>query len=814
VQEFYSKLLSSIQENLGHTPTNIFEAEANGEALRFGKNNNCWLFLSEWDFKGEKYYRAAFGDWSNFEKKYEIKSWSDSKKTSKAFDEKYKEAVGRQRDLERKKRLQKNAEMLDLYMPQWETAESVIHPYHTKKKIDVFNTKVSRNTLMVPMFDGDNFIKGFQLIYKDKTGAIKKIFPKGTIKKGLMCHLKDYWEASHIYVSEGFATGASVQNIVSDPVIAAFDAGNLMAVCEEITRVNKLCAITILADNDDAGLKKAKEVCDKHKHVKYIKPAPRGKDFNDIFVEHGLDALKTYFEKTENTPLMKCLGYEGKNYAFHSKENNKVVWLTSDQMKPPHIYRIVASKEYWESRYPGKTGVDIAEMQADLHRLNHAVGNFDVSKIRGFGVWKDQDKYVVNTGEKVYNKPLNSKYHYETDSGQKIKYGIEGNHNLDDVIEFFKGINSESKNDYVFLSAFYIQAMIFGVLNFRFFLWISGRSGAGKSTLLEWYDKILPHADNNLDSTPAGIVQFAKSNQLPIIYDEIEPENRTSVEQILDLARANSSFKDRNMTKRGSPSGNVKIFNSTLLFLLGSIQQPDLKESDRNRIILIELKEASNQSEKQFDRLCELSDLIADNFHQNWNYVYSKIDLVKKVKRYALRYFKLSGKNSRQADILSTVIGCFYLTAADSYCETTIKRIIQQADFDKSSYIEDNQENQADDAVAALLDMIVTEGDKMTVGAILSGLERQTIRPEDSEYHRQLGAYGLAYKGGGELFVSNKNSNRQKKIPAYPSLTKILKREPRLKAKDAREILVNGAYPRGVTIKLPSQTEIGQPQAK
>lgn len=811
LSHFYTTLLESMKQNLGQTPENLLACSVNGEPMRFGKKNNCWVFINSWEHSGKTYMRSVYGDWSVNDSKFELKSWDENEKTTKSFDSKYAEIVALQINKEKDARLKRETTMLEEYLPKWKDAKtSCHHVYLTKKQIKAYCSKVSFGTLMIPLSNEYGDLKGFQLIY-EKDGKIEKRFSKGTIKKGRMCFLKPIEHHKHIYISEGFATGASVQDIVNDPVIVAFDAGNLKEVCKVLLDTHKSLNITILADNDSTGVEKAKEVSSTYPQVNFIKPAPIGKDFNDIFVEYGETALKSYFQKIDNSPLMECLGYDGKNYAFHSKENRKIVWLTSDQMKPPHIFRIVSKKEYWESLYPStKNGIDVSSMQSDLHERCHKAGHFDVSKIRGFGIWNDGGAYVVNTGNEVFNKPENSKYYYETDSSFSINYGAAPTHNFDEVLEFFKGINTANEKDFIFLAGWYIQAMVYGILSWRVAGWVSGRAGSGKSTLLEWYSQILPHADNNLDSTPAGITQFARSNQIPVIFDEIEPENQNTVEGILDLARAQSSYKDRNMTKRGTPNGQVRIFNSTLLFLLGSIQQPELKESDRTRIILIELQENKEQTNQEFDRLCELADKIEKNFHHNWNYAYQNIDLIISVKKYALRFFKHAGKSSREADTLSTMVGCFYLLNHDKYDENLIREVILFGDFDNSAYMSDNSENQADNAFSALMGMIVPEADKMSVGSIIGALESSSKEYSlklKEDYVNYLASYGLKYLGNDELFISKRNGNRTKKLEGYPSLAKIFSREPKFFLLEKREELANKLYARGIVIKLERQVE-------
>jgi len=68
--------------------------------------------------------------------------------------------------------------------------------------------------------------------------------------------------------------------------------------------------------------------------------------------------------------------------------------------------------------------------------------------------------------------------------------------------------------------------MIFGVLPWRFHVWVSGKQGSGKSKTLEWTKDFLNHAVFTKDTTAAGLIQKFKCDQVPIIYDEFEPPKK------------------------------------------------------------------------------------------------------------------------------------------------------------------------------------------------------------------------------------------------------------------------------------------------
>ncbi|OYU73437.1 MAG: hypothetical protein CFE32_20940, partial [Alphaproteobacteria bacterium PA3] len=54
----------------------------------------------------------------------------------------------------------------------------------------------------------------------------------------------------HLLVCEGWATGASIHEATGDPVVVAFDAGNLIRVTRVLRRRYRNIELTIVADND------------------------------------------------------------------------------------------------------------------------------------------------------------------------------------------------------------------------------------------------------------------------------------------------------------------------------------------------------------------------------------------------------------------------------------------------------------------------------------------------------------------------------------------------------------------------------------
>ena len=129
------------------------------------------------------------------------------------------------------------------------TALKKLHWYIKEKQISAFeDLKQERSTLLIPCYSGNNELLAVQRIYRDNTGKTQKrflgsysggFFTIGQIKPDGLC-----------YLTEGYATGATVHEATRAPVIVAFSCRNLIFVAEIIRKKYPNTKIINVADND------------------------------------------------------------------------------------------------------------------------------------------------------------------------------------------------------------------------------------------------------------------------------------------------------------------------------------------------------------------------------------------------------------------------------------------------------------------------------------------------------------------------------------------------------------------------------------
>ena len=123
------------------------------------------------------------------------------------------------------------------------------HPYLQAKGIQLHGLMVdAEHRLVIGLRDIDGAVHTVQRI--DAQG--NKRFLAGGAKADHFAVIGDWDEdTQNLLVCEGWATGASIHEAVGEPVIVAFDAGNLQRVARVLRQRYLAIDITIVADNDD-----------------------------------------------------------------------------------------------------------------------------------------------------------------------------------------------------------------------------------------------------------------------------------------------------------------------------------------------------------------------------------------------------------------------------------------------------------------------------------------------------------------------------------------------------------------------------------
>jgi P4 family phage/plasmid primase-like protien len=276
--------------------------------------------------KGTKYIKFTLGDWRSGEKY----SFIDSPPLDKAEQKevvKSKEAQEQAVKIEQAK-VAKEVAIRAAKEYEKMTDLQTLSPYMKKKGFtENFTAKTFKNSfglidLIVPMKDTEGKLWGYQTI--EETG-----------EKGFVPHQKiegcffQFGKLDHklVFITEGFATGASIFSATSKPTVVAFNTANLKAVGTALRKVFPKAKIVFCADDDqfkekNYGRMKAIEAATECKgqvifpRFKDLETKPT--DFNDLQQLEGLGVVTEQIMGSKFVEPAKIIATELSG--FHTRE--------------------------------------------------------------------------------------------------------------------------------------------------------------------------------------------------------------------------------------------------------------------------------------------------------------------------------------------------------------------------------------------------------------------------------------------------------------------------------------------------------------
>jgi len=177
------------------------------------------------------------------------------------------------------------------------TAAHPDHPYLKRKGINVHGARVTGDgRLVIPLFNKDNTLSTIQYIANDGS----KLYHKGGATGGKYWTLGNIENPKIIYVAEGFATAATINEATGSNCIVAYSASNLVPVVESLREeFGSQQEIVIIADNDNSGIGQKYADQASAKFGGRVVVMPIEGDAND-YVQAGHDLLALLNPPTDN----------------------------------------------------------------------------------------------------------------------------------------------------------------------------------------------------------------------------------------------------------------------------------------------------------------------------------------------------------------------------------------------------------------------------------------------------------------------------------------------------------------------------------
>jgi len=296
-----------IRARLGFAPERLYET--NGRPIRFGQRKSGWAFIRNLNGTWVVY----FGDWRTQERH----RWTShgQHELPAAERRRLEEDVRRLLNEERLKREGQQAAAARSVQVRWEDLPPAPadHPYLVRKGVRPHGIRAQNDKLVVPLYDGARQLWNWQTI----TPEGEKRFAKGGRTSGLFFAFGEPGGADAILLCEGWATGATLYEILALPVVAAMNAGNLLSVARTLREKFPAQKLIVCADDDwhgrddsgekNAGLTEARKAAAAVGGQVAIPvwTGPRAKkdtDFNDLARVEGREAVRRIVEAVLAAP--------------------------------------------------------------------------------------------------------------------------------------------------------------------------------------------------------------------------------------------------------------------------------------------------------------------------------------------------------------------------------------------------------------------------------------------------------------------------------------------------------------------------------
>jgi putative DNA primase/helicase len=240
----------------------------------------------------------------------------------------------------------------------WNNAKPLAeHDYLARKQVSSHGLREHEGCIAIPARDEQSKLWTLQFIAPDGT----KNFMAGGRKSGCYFVIGNLENSEQIFICEGYATGATIHECTSAPVVVAFDTSGLKPVAKLLRAKYPDAKIVVCADNDqyhengvNPGVEKATEAA-KEINAFVVKPefknvSTRPTDFNDLFILEGAEAVKATLQNaaTPDMPAGFLLTEDGL-FCVSEKECKrisnyiKVLAFTKNNKK---ISKLVEFKDY------------------------------------------------------------------------------------------------------------------------------------------------------------------------------------------------------------------------------------------------------------------------------------------------------------------------------------------------------------------------------------------------------------------------------------------------------------------------------------
>jgi putative DNA primase/helicase len=185
------------------------------------------------------------------------------------------------------------------------------HPYLKKKNVKAYGLRESKGNLLVRVTDGAE-LHSLQIIKPDGW----KQFLTGGRTRG--CYFPIGTPDSVLYIAEGYATAATIYEVMGGAVVAAFSSGQLLSVAQSMRARYPVLQLILCADDDpkkdgsNPGMKAAQKAAEEVNGFLAVPDFGENRpedatDFNDLCRHAGPEVVRSCIERAGEVSLMEAV---------------------------------------------------------------------------------------------------------------------------------------------------------------------------------------------------------------------------------------------------------------------------------------------------------------------------------------------------------------------------------------------------------------------------------------------------------------------------------------------------------------------------
>lgn len=572
--------------------------ELDDQFVRFGKKRKRFYIVGHiHNIKSDSAFIITVGD-----------HYTGDKETFKSFEKKFekKNPILIYQIYKNISHIEKK-ELSDLFA-NLDSAEDS-QPYLVKKNIKAYEgVKILFNDLIIPAYDLEtDFIVSYEKIFGDgnkkrhRFPKTNTYFPIGDMTK-------------HIFISEGYATAATVHKVTGEYSVCTFGGAGLFNVAKHFSKKYPLYPITICSDrpNDDdltfISNLKDKIIKDGLLNVSVIYPIffkniENQTDFNDLYNLDKKLCIEQLLHHKKHTNYVFILGQdEGRIFLFSNKTG---IFETTHRVSKEELM-LLASEKYWK-KFSENKGLPYWPDIIKMIMYSCAEKEFSLSSLRFQGAYLDNNEIVINTHSRIIGKP-SGKYRYLSYNKEPVfPNPLNYKLNFEKLIPFAKllqKLNFRYDKDVYLLLSWIMLAPYFRTLELVPHLNITGNRGSGKTWIVENILKVMlapfnPYCTYKGTTLPAFLRKI-KNNFGICFLDEIENINiDVDYEGWMNVFRLSSTNTDPKIEKALSHSAGIVTYPCKIITVLSSITSIVKEDQDRPRFF--ELRIVSKDDNKNID---------------------------------------------------------------------------------------------------------------------------------------------------------------------------------------------------------------------